>query len=68
MPRAKPEAEKMLIKQLLSSTPIIYLSGAQKMETIGENETIGFGLKQLEEIGDFLQIVSISTVKMKKME
>ena len=41
MPRAKREAEKMLIKQIRSPTPIISLSGAQNRETIGENETIG---------------------------
>ena len=53
---------------ILSPPPVVSFSGAQNRETNGVNETIGGGLKELEEIGDFLQIVRISTVKMKQME
>ena len=39
-----------------------------KMEEFLGNETIGIWMKQLKEVGDFFQIVSILTVKMKQME
>ena len=53
---------------ILSPTPILSFSGPQNHEINRGNEKIGGGLKQLEEIGDLLQIVSICTVKMKQME
>ena len=57
-----------ITKQILSPLPIVSFSGSQNRETNGGNETIDGGLKQLEEIGDFISNRSISTVKMKRME
>ena len=54
--------------EILSSPPIVSFSGPKNCEINGGNETIGVGLKQLGTIGDFLQIVLISTVKMKQMK
>ena len=51
------------MSDLLSPPPIVSFSGPQNRETNGGNETIGGGLKQLEDIEDFLQI--FSNVKMK---
>ena len=52
--------------QILSTPLIVSFPGPQNRETNGGNETIGGGLKQLEEIENFLQI--FYTVKMKKIE
>ena len=52
--------------QILSTSLIVSFYGPSNRETNGGNETIGGGLKQLEEIEDFLQI--FSAVKMKQME
>ena len=52
--------------QILSTPLIVSFSGPLNRETNGGNERIGGGLKQLEEIEDFLQI--FSPVKMKQME
>ena len=49
--------------QILSTPLIVSFSGPPNRETNGGNETIGGGLKQSEEIEDFLQI--FSTVKIK---
>ena len=54
--------------QILSTPINVSFSGPQNRETNGGNETIGGRLKQLEEIGEFLQIVLIFTVKKKQME
>ena len=54
--------------QIQSTTIIVSFSGPQNRETNVENETIGGGLKQLEEIEDFLQIFSkFTVVKMKQI-
>ena len=44
--------------QILSTPLIVSFSGPQNLKTNGGNETIGGGLKQLEDIEDFLQIFS----------
>ena len=43
-----------------------FISGPSNRETNGGKETIGDGLKPLEEIEDFLQFFSV--VKMKQMD
>ena len=48
--------------QILSTPLIVSFSRPQNRETNGGNETIGGGLKQLEEIEDFLQNFSKFTV------
>ena len=57
-----------ILKQILSPPPIVSFAGPQKRETNGGNETIGGRLKKMEEIGNFLQFFSISTLKMKHLE
>ena len=49
--------------QKLSTPLIVSFPGPQNREANGGNETIGGGLKKLEEIEDFLKI--FSTVKIK---
>ena len=41
--------------QILSTPLVVSFSGPQNRKTNGGNETIGGGLKQLEDIEDFLQ-------------
>ena len=52
--------------QILSTPLIVSFSGPSNRETNGGKETIGDGLKPLEEIEDFLQFFSV--VKMKRMD
>ena len=54
--------------RILSPPTIVSFSGPQNRETKEGNATIGGGLKQLDEIGDYIQIVLISSVKMKQRE
>ena len=45
---------------ILSPPAVVSFSGPRNRVTNGENETTGGGLKQLEEMRDFLALVSIS--------
>ena len=45
---------------LLSSPLVVSFSGSKNRVTTEGNETTGGGLKQLEEIGNFLPLVSLS--------